>query len=72
VTKPYLWTKCHLGGRRPWFNAQTIIKVRFVAGALQSFTRRAFELSAMPGVCYESQRGDSPKTRRAPGTGRSR
>jgi len=36
---PIIWTKCHLGGRRPWFECLTIINGE-VCG-LQSFTGRA-------------------------------
>ena len=67
---PIIWTKCHLGGRRPWFKCMTQSMVRFVAGALPSFTRRASPVgdSAMPGVALREPAGDSPDTRRAPGT----
>ena len=65
---PIIWTKCHLGGRRPWFKCQTIINGEVCGRRVAKLYAPCFECRRCLGLGLREPAGDSPKTRRAPGT----
>jgi hypothetical protein len=53
---PIIWTKCHLGGRRPWFKCQTIINGEVCGRRVAKLYAPCFECRRCLGLGYESQR----------------
>jgi len=61
---PIIWTKCHLGGRRPWFKCQNIINGVVCDRRVAKLYAPCFECRRCLGLRYESQR-EIPLTRAA-------
>jgi hypothetical protein len=53
---PIIWTKCHLGGRRPWFKCQTIINGEVCGRRVAKLYAPCFACRRCLGLGYESQR----------------
>ena len=53
---PIIWTKCHLGGRRPWFKCQTIINGEVCGRRVAKLYGPCFACRRCLGLGYESQR----------------
>jgi len=53
---PIIWTKCHLGGRRPWFKCQAIINGEVCGRRVAKLYAPCFECRRCLGLGYESQR----------------
>ena len=53
---PIIWTKCHLGGRRPWFKCQTIINGEVCGRRVAKLYAPCFDCRRCLGLGYESQR----------------
>jgi hypothetical protein len=53
---PIIWTKCHLGGRRPWFKCLTITNGEVCGRRVAKLYGRCFECRRCMGLGYASQR----------------
>jgi hypothetical protein len=53
---PIIWTKCHLGGRRPWFECLTIINGEVCGRRVAKLYGPCFECRQCMGLSYASQR----------------
>ena len=53
---PIIWTKCHLGGRRPWFKCQAIINGEVCGRRVAKLYAPCFACRRCLGLGYESQR----------------
>jgi hypothetical protein len=53
---PIIWTKCHLGGRRPWFKCQTIINGEVCCRRVAKLYAPRFECRQCMWLGYASQR----------------
>ena len=53
---PIIWTKCHLGGRRPWFKCQSIINGEVCGRRVAKLYAPCFECRQCMGLGYASQR----------------
>ena len=53
---PIIWTKCHLGGRRPWFKCMTTINGEVCGRRVAKLYGRCFACRHCLGLVYESQR----------------
>ena len=59
---PLIWTKCHFGGRRPWFKCQNIINGVVCDRRVEKLYAPCFECRRCLGLSYASQR-EIPLTR---------
>ena len=59
---PLIWTKCHLGGRRPWFKCMTTINGEVCGRRVAKLYAPCFACRRCLGLRYESQR-EIPLTR---------
>jgi hypothetical protein len=53
---PIIWTKCHLGGRRPWFKCQTVINGEVCGRRVAKLYAPYFECRQCMRLGYASQR----------------
>jgi hypothetical protein len=53
---PIIWTKCHLGGRRPWFKCMTTINGEVCGRRVAKLYAPCFACRHCLGLVYESQR----------------
>ena len=53
---PIIWTKCHLGGRRPWFKCQSTINGVVCDRRVAKLYAPCFECRQCLGLGYASQR----------------